>query len=974
MTRALAVAAGVTLAAALGLRWGWSAFVAGLLALAHLAVVRHLARQRGTRGEESADAERGRTPRSPAISVRLSGRPTSLVTFAGRRHELQELLGRFEALRAPDAADGAIILAVHGMPGVGKSVLAHELARQLSVHFPDGALFANLGNAGSIRAEADVLNRFLMALGVPKDEIPGPTLERAALFRSATAGKEILVVLDAARDHQQVTRLLPAARGCAVIVTSRRDLAPALGIKPYRLVLPEVEGALEMLLAMISPEPAGTGDTGYDYESAVEIVNTLGRLPLAISAVGDLVAQRAEPLAGVARRLRDRAALEALLSNNGRGVEERIDTEYDRLSGDEQLAFRLLSLVDSASFVPWVLVPLVGDEQRLNHLEAEKLIGRLAERQLLEPAGRDDVTGLDRYRFHPVVRIFAEHRRGEDESLTGPALGRLDDAYLEAVDLILAAGDDLYRRESGPRLPRRWFPAGSSLPRDIGALPQGWVRAESRNLIRCVSAAHRREHWSLCWRVAARLGECVPEGAPADDLTRTFALGLDAAAQLRHRSAARRAQAEVLLARADHLARRESYSPAYDDFHRAALTANHLRPLAAVRRRPRSDPHERAAPGIECDTHRRLAAAHLRAGMYREAAFELTRAERLVPAGGEPRLRRLIALMRAHIEPGSLTGDGYAGADDELYLWFESAMAESERHGGAYKRASDRLRRLRHRYADDVALSCDLLARMADLRLDEHRYGAPVDAGHTLRRALRRAAEALHGYERLGNRVGVVRARCLLVRALVRLHRPKDAEKQLALALSGFARLDPVVSHPLSTVYAALSWARGDLLTEQGLRGEGDLDLRAAAALLLAHGDERTSRMVLGTAAPPPVPGAAGREPAVRLHGEPAAGRVLDVTYSVGPPGLDPDRYPVGARYVRVVLVAPGADVNPPERTARLDAWAPLAPLSFAVTPAAPGRLVLGFLVYDADDGTLLHHVEARPREVTGPALEDAPS
>ncbi|MFC9626161.1 ATP-binding protein [Streptomyces sp. NPDC056930] len=345
--------------------------------------------------------------------------PPDLATFRGR----EEALAHVHGLTSHVAGRGGhvVVSAIGGMAGVGKTTLAVHWAHQVADRFPDGQLYVNLRgfeDTGRPLDPGEALAGFLDALGVPSSSVPRGTEERSALFRERTASRQLIVVLDNARDEEQVRPLLSASAGCLTIITSRSQLSGLAVTEGASLVGLDTwtrEEALAALAARIGEERCRA-----EPEAASELVELCGFLPLAVAIVGaQLNVSPQVPLGLGVRELREaRPRLDAL-SDGDRRVDVRavFSWSYRALTPETARFFRCLALHPGPSVSAEAAASLAG-------------AGRAATRRQLRELTSANLLSRDsegRYVLHDLVRVYgAELVEREQDDRPGAETRLLD--------------------------------------------------------------------------------------------------------------------------------------------------------------------------------------------------------------------------------------------------------------------------------------------------------------------------------------------------------------------------------------------------------------------------------------------------------------------------------------------------------------------------------------------------------------------
>jgi transcriptional regulator with XRE-family HTH domain len=415
--------------------------------------------------------------------------PPDVAHFAGRLEALAELDRTF--------ALGGGIAALVGTAGVGTTALAVHWAHARSDRYPDGQLYLDLRgfDADPPLPAGQALARFLRALGVPPAELPRECAERAALCRSLLAGRRMLVLLDNARDSEQVRELLPDISSCAVLVTSRQNLTGLVARHGARRieVPPLASDEAVQLLQALAGDPVRRAPA-----AAAELAELCARLPLALRLVAELIRPE-RPLEALVAEFAvaaDRLDLLAAEDDPRTAMRACFGWSYQRLPAPVARAFRLIGRHPGADLTPHALAALLNGSLP----EADRMLAALSAAHLIEPSRPGHV------RLHSLLRLYAgELAQAEAE----PAADhRLVAHYLHTA---ARAMDELTARRF--RLVDLAPSCAPAVPFPDRAAARGWLDGERANLSAVVRLVGRGGWPWPTVRLARTVGEYLDSGS-----------------------------------------------------------------------------------------------------------------------------------------------------------------------------------------------------------------------------------------------------------------------------------------------------------------------------------------------------------------------------------------------------------------------------------------------------------------------------
>jgi len=294
--------------------------------------------------------------------------PAPQARLIGRRGQLARMTN---ALTAPTAERS--IVTVSGPVGSGKSELSLHAAQQVRGHYPDGQLFGSLlGGNGRPADHARILRSFLRGLGAAEEQLNRDITDLSLMFRTLTADRRVLVVLDDVSSPEELPSLLPAGKGCGAIISTRRRLFVPSSTEDVELDRLPLEDSVQILA-----DAVGNHRITMDPAGIRHLAELCHGLPGAVLSIAAKLRLRPHWAAGqaIAWIIESSRAHEDPLA-----IRPRVNRTLTGLTSDGRTAFdALFSATDSAQISPESAALVLGTDKH----RAENLLEELVEAYLL---------------------------------------------------------------------------------------------------------------------------------------------------------------------------------------------------------------------------------------------------------------------------------------------------------------------------------------------------------------------------------------------------------------------------------------------------------------------------------------------------------------------------------------------------------------------------------------------------------------
>lgn len=497
---------------------------------------------------------------------------------------------------------GSGVLALHGMGGIGKSVLARALCDDPDIRatFADGILWAELGQNISETELKARLSDWIRALGGIVSQM-APTLnELKNTLAELLNERACLLIVDNVWKRTDAETFRVVGPACRLLLTTRdAEVARELGADVYTL-----PGMTQAEAVQLLEEWAGGQLAATDTAIKIKVVERLGCLPLAIKLAGSqLRCQELEPwLAGFnAQKLKSQRP-KTVYDN----LYDALALSLDVLDKETQYLYTTLAIFKGAEAVP--TAPIDHLWSVLGNLTPEEVNERLhglADQALLQLDLSAQATKT--VSLHDLLRDFITDELGTDGQLQAhqamlAAYGQTqtgegwptapDDGYLYdhlAYHLHSAGQDEELHVlfENDAWLKARFQQCGYTYDGFLTDLEMAWTAAQALEETDCAAGRPmttlvRQVRYGLLSSSIVSLSGNVPPQLLARAVEVEYwsaARGLALAAQMRE--AAQRAKAYIALLKTGRLDKKQ-HSEAQERGIEAALAIRYESSLAEV--------------------------------------------------------------------------------------------------------------------------------------------------------------------------------------------------------------------------------------------------------------------------------------------------------------------------------------------------------------------------------------------------------
>lgn len=319
-------------------------------------------------------------------------------SFVGREEEIAKIN---EILQKENRFQ---ILAITGIPGVGKTELVIQYANQYIDDYSGGICWLN-GGDGNLQIQILQFFKNNLNLEAPQNL----TLSEQVVWcwrnwRPSTG--IVLIVIDNVADFQNLFEILPQEKRFRVLITTgSRNIDPRISeITLHQL--PRIE-ALMVLTYILGKERIQK-----EQEEAENLCEFLGYLPLAINLLGRYLA--ADPDLSLKYTLEELLQQEVNLQNlpaePGLALRQVFELTWREIDSITQRIAKLLSLL-AVDIIPWKLIEDTGKVLDIPKADINKAKKELFKRHLIERIEDKEKC----YQIHPLLHIFFQGKLADSE-------------------------------------------------------------------------------------------------------------------------------------------------------------------------------------------------------------------------------------------------------------------------------------------------------------------------------------------------------------------------------------------------------------------------------------------------------------------------------------------------------------------------------------------------------------------------------